>query len=500
MRENGIQFEFSAGAKSAATADVLIVPLAAKPRPALQSLARVDALCGGAVSEVVDVGALGNEAGQITHTTRGTGVRRVIVVSLGDDAELDATKVRQIAAGVVRWIQTNKAGSAALWIDGLLSCNFESPVAEWASGMALAGFRFDEMRRPDGKSLPRCRVSLHSSEAAHLTRSLEQIKSALLLTDAVNYAKRIAHLPPNVLHPGSVAAEAAALAKQYKLKYTCIDAKQAAKMGMGGLLAVGAASEHPPCLIRLDYLGAPSARSMTVVVGKTITFDTGGISIKPAAGMESMKFDKCGGCATLGLMKAVASLKLKCNVIGILAAAENVISDEAYRPGDIVKIMNGKTVEITNTDAEGRMVLADALCYAQKHCKPTALIDFATLTGGVVTALGKCAAGLMCNNDELADELVESGRRTHERLWPLPLWDDYKDLIKSSEADIKNSSAKRYAHPIVGGMFLKEFVGKDVPWAHIDIAGTATTDDEKAATGFGVRLIVDFLRHRQRAN
>lgn len=496
MARNGTSFEFAAGGKASAGADVLIVPLAAKPKPAMQMLSKIDAICDDAVSEIVDVGALGDDLGQISHTTRSAAHRRIIVVSLGDDDALDAAKLRQAAGGAARWCANNRIKHASLWIDGLLTCNVEQAVAEWASGMALSGFRFDELRRPDEKAAPLVKVQLFSSEAAHVTRSLNEIRAALLLVDGVNYARRIAHLPPNVFHPAAAAEEARKLAKAAKLKCTVIEAEQARKMGMGGLLAVGAASEYPPCLIRLDYVGAPSSRNTFVIVGKTITFDTGGISIKPAAGMESMKFDKCGGCAVLGIMKAVSSLKLKCNVTGILAAAENVISDEAYRPADIVRMMNGKTVEITNTDAEGRMVLGDALWYAQKQCKPTVLIDFATLTGGVVTALGKHAAGLMCNNDDLSDQLVECGRRTHERLWPLPIWDDYRELIKSSEADIKNSSGKRYAHPIVGGMFLKEFVEKGLPWAHIDIAGTATTDDEKAATGFGVRLIVEYLRQR----
>ena len=209
-----------------------------------------------------------------------------------------------------------------------------------------------------------------------------------------------------------------------------------------------------------------------------------------------MKFDKCGGTTVMGIMKAVASLKLPCNVVGLIAAAKNAVSHEAYMPGDIIKMGSGKTVEIISTDAEGRLVLADALWYAQKHCKPTVMIDFATLTGGVVTALGKTAAGLMSNDDELSAELGESGRRTHERLWRLPLWDDYRELIKGQDSDIKNSNNKRHAHPIVGGMFLKEFVDDKTPWAHIDIAGPATTDNDKSATGFGVRLIVDYLQRR----
>ena len=234
-----------------------------------------------------------------------------------------------------------------------------------------------------------------------------------------------------------------------------------------------------------------------MLVGKAITFDTGGYSIKPAAGLEGLKYDKCGGMTVMGVMKAAATLRLKCNLVGLIAAAENAISEKAYRPGDIIKMASGKTVEVISTDAEGRLVLADALWYAQKYFKPTALINVATLTGGVRAALGTAAAGLMSNNDDLAAELGESGRVTNERLWRLPLWDDYRELIRGTDSDIKNSAGKRDAHCIVGGIFLKEFVKDDVPWAHLDIANVATSDNgEKGATGFGVRLIVDYLKRR----
>ena len=254
-------------------------------------------------------------------------------------------------------------------------------------------------------------------------------------------------------------------------------------------------------MIRLDYRGARATRHNTVLVGKAITFDTGGYSIKPSAGMVDMKYDKTGGCTVMGIMKAAALLKLRCNIVGLMATAENMVSDRACRVGDIITMANGKTVEITNTDAEGRLVLADALWYAQKYCKPTALIDMATLTGGVLVALGRIAAGLMSNDDELSAALGECSRMTHERLWRLPLWDDYAELMKGVDADLVNSSAKRDAHCIQGGIFLKQFVDDSVPWAHLDIAGVATEDRNggKAASGYGVRLLVDYLRRHQQA-
>lgn len=489
-------FEFVSGSKKETGGDVLIVPLNSKPKPAMQLVSRVDAVCDDAISELISVGALGDEVGQLGHTTRAGGYRRVMMVSLGDDKDLDAAKLRKAAGAVVAWLQRNKIKQAALWIDALMSANFDNAVAEWCIGMMTAGFRFDEFHAPDPKTPESIRIVLRAGETEHVTRSMDDVSRGCTLAESINYTRTLAHRPPNIMHPTAVAEEARRLAKEFKLSYELIDAKQARKLGMNGLLAVGAASEHPPCLVRLDYTGAPSTKSRTVVVGKTITFDTGGISIKPAAGMESMKFDKCGGMAVLGIMRAAASLKLRVNVTGILAIAENTLSDEAYRPSDILRMMNGKTVEVTNTDAEGRLVLADALVYAQKHCKPTALIDLATLTGGVVTALGSHCAGMMTRDDTLAADLEESGRRTHERVWRLPLWDEYFNLIKGGDADMKNSSGKRHAHPIVGGIFLAQFVESSVPWAHLDIAGTATTEDDKAATGFGVRLIVDYIANR----
>ena len=496
MANDGTTFEFVGGARAGSGAHVLIVPLTSKPKPPMQSLSQVDAYCDDAVSELVDVGAIGKEVGHVSHTTRGGVYRRVVVVSLGSADALSAHKIRCAAACAAKWLIDERVKQAALWIDGLISHDVERPVSEWALGMTLAGFSFCEYKRPDNGRVEKVRVKVVSEDQTYVSAKMPQIREAVTLAQAVNYARRIAHQPANVINPSTLAGEARRMARQYKLKCSVLDAPQLKRMGMGGLLAVGRGAEHKPCLIRIDYRGAPRARPNTVLVGKAITFDTGGYSIKPSAGLESMKFDKCGGATVLGIIKAAAALKLPCNLVGLVAAAENAVSQTAYRPGDILKMANGKTVEVISTDAEGRLILADALWYAQKYCKPTALIDFATLTGGVVTALGKTAAGLMSNDDALSADLGESSRRTHERLWRLPLWDDYRELIKGTDSDIRNSGKKRFAHPIVGGIFLKEFVDDKVPWAHLDIAGPATDDNEKEATGFGVRLIVDYLTRR----
>ena len=495
MSKDGTRFEFRTGERASA-GSVLIVPLATQPKPAMQLVSRVDALCDDAVSELLAVGAAGRDIGTLAHTTRSGLYRRIVVVNLGQAKQCTAHRIRKAAGCCARWLIGERIRTATLWIDGLFSDIVERPVSEWACGTALAGFRFAPYRTGDGDKPAKVRINVASSDRAYLTAKMPLIREAVRLAEAVNYARFLAHQPANVINPQTLATEARRLARTSKLRCTVLDVAAIKRMGMGGLMAVGGGAQHKPCLIRLDYRGAPRSRANTVLVGKAVTFDTGGYSLKTPGGMETMKFDKCGGATVMGIMRAVADLKLRANVVGLIAAAENMVSAQSYRPGDILTMASGKTVEVTNTDAEGRLVLADALWYAQKHCKPTALVDFATLTGGVVTALGKAAAGLMSNDDELSAALGESGRRTHERLWRLPLWDDYRELIKAQDADIQNAGTKRHAHPIVGGIFLKEFVSDGVPWAHIDIAGPATDDAGRHATGFGVRLILDYLRRR----
>ena len=493
MPNNGTSFEFTTGR---AGGHVLLVPLAAKPKPPMQLVSQIDAYCDNAVSDLIDVDGLGKDVGYIAHTTRSGVYKRIVLISLGESDKIAPQQIRKAAARAANWLMDEKIKQATLWIDGLLAHNLERPVSEWVCGMTLAGFRFAEHKNSDNGVPPKIQIKVESEDKSYLTSKMTLVREALALAQAVNYSRQIAHQPANVINPTTLADESKKMARQHKLKCTVLDMPQLKRHGMGGLIAVGIGSAHKPCLIKLEYKGAPHARTNTVIVGKAITFDTGGYSIKPASGMEGMKFDKCGGAAVLGIMKACATLKLPCNVVGLIAAAENAVSDDAYMPGDIIKMANGKTVEIISTDAEGRLVLADALWYAQKHCKPTAMIDFATLTGGVIIALGKVAAGMMSNDDALCAELGESGRRTHERLWRLPLWDDYRDLIKGQDSDLLNVCNKRQASSIVGGMFLKEFVDDKMPWAHIDVAGTATDDKDKAATGFGVRLIVDYLQRR----
>lgn len=501
MNPNGTTFVFKGGDKGPLAGEVLIVPLPAKPHPPLELVARIDKLCDDAVSELLAVNAVREEVGHLSHTTHNGACRRVLLVSLGDAAKIDAHQIRNAAGAAARWVVAERLKSATLWVDALTNSGVDNAVAEWTFAMALAGFRFASYKERDAKTPEKVQVHVRAGEPGHVARVMPDIRQNLLLADAVNYTRRLAHEPANVLNPATLAAESRRLARGAKLKCTVFAADRLKTLGMNGLLAVGQGANHPACLIQMEYRGAPRAHTTTVLVGKGITFDTGGYCIKPRAGLEQMKFDMTGGATVLGAIKAAADLKLKCNLVGLVAVAENAVSDKAFRPGDIIRMMSGKTVEITNTDAEGRLVLADALWYAQQKLKPTVLIDVATLTGGVGIALGTAAAGIMGNDDELVADLGEAGRRTHERLWRLPLWDDYKDLLKSTEADLVNSSSKRDAHCIQGGMFLNAFIQDKTAWAHLDIAAVASLDNGrgptgKGATGFGVRLLIEFLRRR----
>jgi leucyl aminopeptidase len=340
---------------------------------------------------------------------------------------------------------------------------------------------------------------------------LAGVKRGMSVAESANLTRQLAATPPNVANPQYLATQAQKMAREVGLKCRVIDAREAARLKMGGLLAVGGAGSRPPVLICLEHKPARPAPGASggaggpvLLVGKAVTFDTGGYSIKPADGMDRMKYDKCGGMAVIGAMHAVARLKLPIHVVGLIPAAENMISDKAYRPGDIVTFYNGVTGEITNTDAEGRVILADALSYGTRQYKPQAVIDLATLTGGVVVALGTACAGAFCSDHALRSHLFDAADYTAERLWHLPLWDEHRQLIKGVHGDIVNAGG-REAHACQGAAFLSYFIepdGKDklpaLPWCHLDIAGVADIKSDgallaKGPTGFGVRLLVRAL-------
>ena len=375
-----------------------------------------------------------------------------------------------------------------------------------ATGLLLGNFEFSEYAGSVAKARNK---SNHKLKVALLGGDKKAAKRGEALGIAQNYARTVATRPGNDINPPSLAKEAQKLARAHSsLSCKVIDDKQAKQLKMGGLIGVGQGSNQPPRMIVLEYnkpKGAAknSKKKPLLVVGKAITFDTGGLSLKPTAGMVSMMFDKCGGMAVLGMMAALAEMGVNRHVVGILAAAENSVSDNSYRPGDILTMYNGVTVEITNTDAEGRLVLADALTWGIETYKPAACVDLATLTGGCVVALGHHRAGAWCNDDALFESLQAASDATGENIWRMPLGDDYREMLKSNVADILNSPG-RYGSSDTAAEFLHHFIpgnveGKtETPWCHLDIAGTATADKpselfNKGATGYGVRLLVEWV-------
>ena len=325
------------------------------------------------------------------------------------------------------------------------------------------------------------------------------IKHGEIISNAIMLSRDLSNLPSNYCTPTYIAQRVKKISSGRPIKTTVFTTQKLKQLGFGGLLGVAQGSKQPPCFIIMEYSGGKRREKPIVFVGKTITFDTGGISIKPSASMDEMKHDKSGGATVIGIMQAVADLKLPVNVVGLIPATENMPGGSAYKPGDILTFYNKKTAEILNTDAEGRVILADALSYAQTY-KPKMIIDFATLTGACIVALGTVASGMIGNDKKIMHLLMKSAEYTGEKVWELPLWDEYKKLIRSDVADIKNIGG-RGAGTITAAAFLSHFVG-EYPWVHLDIAGTAWTQEgtpkksyiKKGATGVGVLLSIDFLR------
>ncbi|MCI0560115.1 MAG: leucyl aminopeptidase [Nitrososphaera sp.] len=380
----------------------------------------------------------------------------------------------------------------------------EGLIEAMTEGAALALYSFDRYKAPESSKDPQTKVEevsiLINSDSPKFQSVAERTS---LVVEAVNFCRDIANLPPNDCPPSQLASFAISIAQDYGMKARVIDRYELENMGMEGIVAVGKGSNNPPKLIILEYSGAPADSDQPqkpyLLVGKAVTFDTGGISIKPGEKMDEMKFDKCGGCTVLAIMRAAASMKLAVNIVGIVPSVENMPSATSYRPGDIIKMYNGKTVEVLNTDAEGRMILADALAYGIATFSPKAVVDLATLTGAAIIALGANVAAVVGTNKQLTDRLRKVAEKTGEKIWELPLYDEYHEQIKSTYADMKNIGG-RPAGAITAAAFLSNFVD-GAPWVHIDIAGTAWTQDgtyersynPKGATGFGVRTLVRLL-------
>lgn len=429
----------------------------------------------------------------VIHNTAGSNIKRVLLLGMGDRKKLEPEKTRNLTGKVV-----NK--SKELATDEFVIIPFKNIDNEHISaiveGIKLSDYSFGNYKKDEDNTYLN-QVRILTGKGLPAVQNI--IKSASVLSDAVIFTRDISNLPPNDCSPKVLASFSEKLSANSKIKVRVIGKDEMETSGFGGILAVGRGSVSTPNLIVIEYSGSTKNDKPIVVVGKAVTFDTGGISIKPSEKMEEMKYDKCGGCNVIGIMKAISDLDLKTNVIGIIPAVENMPSGDSYRPGDIIRMYNNKTVEVLNTDAEGRIILGDALAFAVKIFAPQSIIDMATLTGAAIIALGSNVAALMGNNRELVTKILEHSSQTGEKIWELPLFDDYKEQLKSSNADIKNIGG-RGGGAITAAAFLSYFVD-DVPWVHLDIAGTAwnqegtkeKTYNPKGATGFGIRTIVKFI-------
>ena len=424
---------------------------------------------------------------------------RRLYVGLGDESKVSGQTVRAACGTAAKLLQgkgrTNIAYDLAGWV------LFAKEAVE---GAILGAYRFNKFQTPGSDDPPRASLETLTFVVSPTTSGLDEEDLRALgeagkhSAEAANYAREIANQPPNLFVPETLAEEARRLAAASDglLEVEIFEESALAAGGFGGLMAVGAGSIHPPRLVVLHYKGGVEGEAPLALVGKAITFDSGGLSIKPAAGMEEMVWDKCGGIAVLGAMQGIAALHPKRNVVGIIASAENMTGPAAYRPGDILTVYDGKKIEINNTDAEGRVVLADAIGYARKELKAAAIIDLATLTGACVVALGDWAAGLWSTDEDLKTRLLAASDRSGDRLWPMPLYSEYSEQIKSDIALIKNSSG-RPGGACTAAAFLRTFA-EDTPWAHLDIAGPSAITKDRAdlargATGFGVRVLLELV-------
>ena len=433
----------------------------------------------------------------IIPTPKGKFTDRILLAGLGNKDALTRDTIRIVSGKIAQKARELKLKEFSIVVPPNFVGDQISLISQVVEGCKMALYKFDKFKTEKIGESPDLTIITSKSK-----KTIDTIKTAEITADGAIFTKTIANLPPNQCNPNTLANCAKEISKKNKMKCNVISKTELKKRGFGGITAVGQGSKNEPKLIILEYNNERKNEKPIILVGKAVTFDTGGISLKPGDKMDEMKFDKCGGCTVLGIMKAITELKLPINVIGIIPSVENMPGGESYRPGDIIKLYSGKTAEILNTDAEGRLILADALAYGEKKYSPKAIIDFATLTGACIIALGTNVAGMISNDEKLTKKIIQSSKNTMEEVWELPLTQDYMDMIKSDVADMRNIGIGRAAGTITAAAFLKNAIEK-TPWVHIDIAGVAWTQiatkeksyNPKGATGFGVRLVLDYLQN-----
>jgi len=457
----------------------------------------VDQALGGLITQLISNGEIKGKLNEITliHTMGKLGAARVLVVGLGKQDKFIMDSIRLVAAVACRASRKAGARKVATIAHGVGVGGFDIEKAAQAviEGSVLGLYRFGRHKSKSEDDGEIDELLIVEREESRVQALESGVRSGVVMAEATNLARDMVNAPPNYMTPSHMADQAKSVAAEYGLEVSVLDKAEMEQLGMGGLLGVAQGSKQPPKFIIMKYQGGDSAEQGLGLIGKGLTFDSGGISIKPSERMHEMKGDMSGGAAVIAAMKAIGQLKPRINVTGIIPATENLPGGAAYKPGDVLKAMNGKTMEVLNTDAEGRLALADALSYARKQGL-SPLVDVATLTGACHIALGDLCSGVFGNDQQVIDKVVQAGADAGERHWQMPMYEEYRELIKSEIADIKNTGG-RYGGAITAAQFLAEF-SEDTPWAHLDIAGTFITDKEKGylvkgATGVAVRTLVN---------
>ena len=498
-----MQVDVKVGRAEAESAEVLVLTHCEGEGLNKQDGAPIDKLLGGALRDLLQSKEFEGKASEILlyHTHGKVPAKRLLLVGLGKKKDLTLDAVRQAMGHAVKRVRQAKAGSFTVTVPAVTPKG-HSPVEvaqAMTEGAILGGYQFTAYRSDNGAGKDVGRMTLLAQQKGQVRQLAEGIRRGVATAEAAVFVRDLCNHPSNVMTPTRIANEAKAIAKDEGLTLKILEQKDMEQLGMGALLGVARGSNEPPKFIVLEYNGAKKKDERPVVfVGKTITFDTGGISLKPAENMEHMKADMTGGAEVLASIRAAARLELPLRLISILPVAENMPGGRAMKPGDIVKTLSGKTVEVQNTDAEGRLILADALAYAQRY-HPAALVDIATLTGACVVALGQFAIGMFGTDQRLKEQVRKSGLKAGERVWEMPLWDEYFEQLRSDVADMRNIGG-RGGGMITAALFLSKFAG-DGPWVHIDIASTDWSERERAyipkgPTGIGTRLLLQYLIDR----
>ncbi|NOT48016.1 MAG: leucyl aminopeptidase [Acidobacteria bacterium] len=499
-----MEFQGISGKFTEANAEALAVVVFKGEKAGSGLLKDLDALVGGSIAAVFKSEDFKGDKGQtalLRFSPKGkVKARSLMLLGVGEKADYTLPEVAAASGCATRYLRTRNHKNFAFLPrhEG----NSTAIAQASAQGFVTSQFELDKYRTKDKKDkiVSKLVVCIDGAKPADLNKGLERGKA---VGDSMNLTRDLANEPPNILTPTEMANRAAKMAKETGLKCEILDEAKMIKLGMGSLMSVSIGSEQPAKLIVLRYTPAKSTAKkgeMLALVGKGITFDTGGISLKPGEGMDAMKYDMSGGATVIGTMRAIALLKPTVPVLGVIAAVENMPDGKASRPSDVVTAMTGKTIEILNTDAEGRLILADAVAYAEKQ-GATRIVDMATLTGAVIVALGDQNTGIMGNDQGLVDEIIEFGKENGEGFWQLPLSKEYSKQIKSDIADIKNIGPRGKAGTIMGAVFIQEFVDK-AKWAHLDIAGTAWSDSakphqSKGPTGVAIRTLLTLVEKSQ---